>query len=43
MLSKGEAYSSEAWRAWQAAHGEVQEADHPQDDLPSAVLAAAGI
>lgn len=32
MLALGEAYNSEAW---QAAHGEVQHADHPQDDLPT--------
>ena len=43
ILSKGEAYNSEAWRAWQAAHGEVQAADYPQDDLPTGALAAASV
>ncbi len=43
MLARGEAYNSEAWQAWQAAHGEVQAADHPQDDLPTAALAVASV
>ena len=43
ILSKGEAYNSEAWRAWQAAHGEVQAADHPQDDLPTGALQPASV
>ncbi len=43
MLARGEAYSSDAWQAWQAAHGDVQETDHPQDDLPSGALQPARV
>lgn len=43
MLARGEAYNSEAWQAWQAAHGDVQETDHPQDDLPTGALQPASV
>jgi len=32
MLHKGEAYNAEAWREWEAAHGEVTAADRQADE-----------
>lgn len=43
MLNKGEAYNSEAWKLWEAAHADVCEADHPQDDLPTAAQTFASV
>jgi transposase len=45
MLSKGEAYNSEAWQQWEQAHGMVGEQDreHAENDLPTDALAAASV
>jgi transposase len=43
MLNKGEAYNSDAWKLWEAAHADVCEADRQQDDLSTAAQTCASV
>jgi transposase len=45
MLTKGEAYNSEAWQQWEQAHGMVsaQDTAGAEDDLPTDALAIASV